>query len=344
MAAAMAEGIARENREARISTRATRTSAINEAGIRMIAMEDLGEVARLATSSAAMILEAEHAVLRLQDEQTLRYVIRSYFGPADGRQQERLFRLDKDITVETIRRRTALVLRDLDDDPRIATSGAQVRSLMAAPLKRDGNVIGTFSVYERVASDRFYPVDFNEDDFQIFTRLVSYIERAVENAHNHALARRNRNFDEQTGLPNVNYLVKRIDEEIARSHGRDRALAIATCAIENLDEIRAQGGPARAHRVIGHLAEALRAHLRDFDVLGRTHSARFTILLPDPGHVPDQRIADLAEAVNDAVSQAEPRESAQRVQLAFGHAIYPADGENREELLKRAEEPRIRMG
>ena len=76
VAAAAADEIAQAEREARMAARATQVSAINETGIRMITATDPADVVRLATSSAAMVLEADHAILRLQDDTTARFVIR----------------------------------------------------------------------------------------------------------------------------------------------------------------------------------------------------------------------------------------------------------------------------
>jgi GAF domain-containing protein len=343
MAAALAEGIAQADREARMAARATRASALNEAGIRMISAKDLAEVARLATSSAAMILEAEHAVLRLQDDQTRRYVIRSYFGPADGRQQERLFRLDKEVSVDTIKRRSAALLRDLREDPTVGTLAEDFRSGMAAPLKRDGQVIGTLVVYDKVAPDHFYAELFSDDDFQSFARFVSYVERAVANSLFRAHARQNRNFDEDTGLPNTSYISKRIHEEIARSQGREGALALAVCRIENLDEVTSAANPIHAKRVVQQTADALRSHLRDFDVLGRTGDGEFTVLMPEPGPAPGERVFELARSVADAISKDEALNAPQRIALAFGYAVHPGDGPERDSLLDRARTPRIRM-
>ena len=117
VAAAAAEEIAGAQREARIAARATKVGAINETGLRMIAATDPAEVLRLGTSSAAMVLEADHAILRLKDEETGRFVIRSYFGSADGRLQQQLFRLDKRASVDAIKRRTALLVRDVAEHP-----------------------------------------------------------------------------------------------------------------------------------------------------------------------------------------------------------------------------------
>ncbi len=343
MAAAMAEGIARDDREARMAVRATRASAINEAGVRMISADDVNDVARMATSSAAMIIEAEHAVLRLQDPQTLRYVIRSYFGPADGRQQEQLFRLDKDVSVETIRRRTPLLLKDIPHQTKSPETTGDVRSALTAPLKREGRVIGTLSVYDKVSPDRFYAIDFNEEDLEGFRKLVTYVERAIDNASFHAYARQHRNFDPQTGLPNASYLDKRIREEVARADGRHCAMALASCEIENLPAIREASNSAHVHRVIMAVADALRANLRDFDVLARTDGARFTVLLPEPGNTPDQRVSELARAVADEVCKNATLNEAQRISLAFGYAVYPVDGDDAKGLMRCAANARIRM-
>lgn len=343
MAAALADGIAQADREARMAIRATRASAINEAGVRMISAEDTNEVARMATSSTAMIMEAEHAVLRLQDPRTLRYVIRSYFGPADGRHQERLFRLDKQVSVETIRRRTPIMLRDitLAADDSDALGG--IRSLLSAPLKSEGRVVGTLSVYDKVAPDRFYATDFNDDDLQSFTRLVTYIERAVDNAQLHAFARQHRNFDEQTGLPNATYLGKRVREEISRAHGRQSAMAIATCNVENLEEIKTAASVGAAHRIVMGVADAMREAVRDFDVLSRSGPSRFTVLMPEPGRAPDQRIAELASRVAQAIAAREDLNQPVKVALAFGYAVYPGDGEDHEMLIAAAQAPRIHV-
>lgn len=343
MAAAMADGIAQANREERSALGASRTNAINEAGVRMISARDVNEVARMAASSSAMIMDAEHALLRLQDPQTLRYVVRAYFGPADGRQQERLFRFDKQVSVETIRRRTSIILGDIRHRSKSQDATAGVRSLLSAPLKRDGRVIGVLSVYDKVAPDRFYARDFNGDDLSSFTRLISYVERAIENAQLHSATQQNRNFDPQTNLPNAAYLGTRIREEVVRAGGRHCALAIATCEIENLVEIEAATDPTQLHGVIMGVAGALRDQLRDFDVLGRVGAAHFTILLPEPGNSPDQRVAELARAAAYQISNSENLNQPIRIALAFGYAVYPVDGSTRTELLDAAGVARIRM-
>jgi GGDEF domain-containing protein len=343
IAAAAADEIAQARREAQMSIRATRVGAINEAGIRLISARDVNEVASLATSSAALILEADHAIIRVQDPESRRYVIRSYYGAADGRLQEKLFRLDKQLSVDVIKGRSARLLRNIESSANYAELGSAARSAMVAPLRREGRIIGLLGLYDKVAPDQFYTGSFNDDDLQIFIKYVHYVERAVANALFYAHTREHRSFDEETGLPNADYLSRRLEQEIARAGGREGALVLAVCRIENLDEVRGAGGAIRAERVVLRTAEALRAHLRDFDVLGRMADSEFAVLLPEPGPSPEDRITALARAVADEITKDDRLNHPVRVALAFGYAVHPAEGDGREALLKAAAAPRIRM-
>ena len=343
IAAAAADTIARSDREARMASQAERINAINETSIRMLSCTEPNEVARLATSSASMILEADHAILRLQDPTTRRYSIRSYFGAADGAAQEALFRLDKAVTVDAIRRRAPHLTQDASLDPNLGEHVDEMRSVLSAPLKRNGEVIGSLSIYDKVALDRFFASRFDDEDLQVFGRFVSYVERALDHAMSHRENKQNRNFDDETGLPNAGYLDKRLAEEIARAAGRENALALCICKLENRAELTAEAGAAQVGRVIQLLAEALQTHLREFDVLARIDRDEFAVLMPEPGRTPGERVFELARAVADVVSKDEALNQPVRIGLAFGYGVHPADGDERETLVTHAREPRIRM-
>jgi len=343
IAAAAAESIARSEREARLATRAERINAINEISIRMLSCDEPNEVTRLATSSATMILEADHSILRLQDPTTRRYSIRSYFGAAEGAAQEALFRLDKAVTVDAIRRAAPHLIRDASLDPTLSEYSSEMRSVLTAPLKRAGQVVGSISVYDKVALDRFFASCFDDEDLQLFGRLVSYVERAIDHALSHREHQQHRNFDEETGLPNESYLAQRLQEEISRAAGRENSLALCVCRLENREELDTEAGAAHVGRVIQRLAEALRSQLRDFDVLGRLDRDEFAVLMPEPGRTPGERVFELARAVADTISKDEALNQPVRVGLAFGYGVHPADGDDRDSLLAHARTPRIRM-
>ena len=343
ISAAAADTIAQARREARMSARVTKIGAINETGIRLVSSRDLAEVTRLSTSSAVFILEADHAILRLHDPETRRFVIRSYYGSADGRTQEKLFRLDKQVALDTLRSQRPRVLADLSRDPATAPLAGGLRSALAAPLRGEGRVIGTLALYDKVAPDRFFAGAFGEDDLQVFGRLVTYVERGIENALSHAPAKGEQSFDRETGLPNGDYLARRVAQELVRAAGTEGALALVICKLDNLPELRSGANSRRAERLVTRTAEALRAHLREFDVLARSAEDEFAALLPAPGPAPEDRVTALARAVAEEIAADEELAGGPRASLTFGYAVHPADGVEREALFQRARKVRIRM-
>jgi len=246
------------------------------------------------------------------------------------------------VSVDAIKRRTAFSLRDVTSDPGLEALGTGVRSLVAAPLKRDGRVIGTLALYDKVTADRFSTGAFNDDDLGLFAKFVSYVERAIANAILYAHTRQHKSFDEDTGLPNAVYLMKRIDEEMARGSGRAESFAIATCRIANLEAILSVS-PGHSLRVVRRVADALRSHVRNFDVLARSGEGEFTILMPEPGPASDERLAELARKVADDVRKDERVNEPVRVALTFGLAVAGGDGAGRDAILARAQLERIRM-
>ncbi len=343
IAAALADEIAKAWREERMETRATKATAINEAGLRLISAREISEVVRQSTASGALVLEADHALLRLLDPESNRYVIRSYYGSADRDQREQLFALDKDVSVTVIRQRESLLVHRSDRDERWNTHEASVRSILGAPLLRDGRVVGTLTFYDKMAADAFFPGHFSRDDLEVLNRYARYVERAVTNALFYRQAKAQSNFDEATGLPNAEYLARRIDQEIARAGGRPNAFALATCRIENLSELRSAVDAAHAERVVQRTAEAMRDKLRDFDIVARTADDEFAALLPEPGDLPGDRVADLARAVAEDIVRNEALNDPIRIGLVFGYTVPESSDDPRESLVARAREPRIRM-
>ncbi|MDJ0785851.1 MAG: GAF domain-containing protein [Myxococcota bacterium] len=342
VAAAVADEVAQSERETRIQSRANKVSAINEAGIRLVSTRDLAEVARLATSSGALILDADHAVLRLQDPETRRYVIRSYYGSADGRTQERLFRLDKQVAVDSLKLRAPRLVRHVDEVPAYVERDGGASSVMSAPLARQGAMVGTLSLYDKIRPDAFHAGPFRDDDFQIFNRWVSYVERALDGALSWSRSQQHKSFDEETGLPNADYLARRVEQEVARAATRPGSLCVATCRIENFASIRQRGDAGHVERLLQKLASSLREQLRDFDVLARSADDEFAMLLPEPGNS-EARVTELARSVADQFAKEERWSRPERPALAFGHAVHPADGESGPALMERARQARIRL-
>ena len=336
----LANELAAAMRALRIEREATKTAAITELASRMSSSDDSGELYRTITSSAAMILEAEHTLLRLRDDVSGRFQIRSYFGSADTEQQADLFALEKELAIEAIRRRGVLRVADLAKRSELDADQAGVQSALLLPLRRGGQVFGTLSALGKVGPDPLGGDCFLAEDEKILARLGEYASSALAAVHERERRRRVERFDELTGLPNALHLRERLEQEIARSSVRGTSLALVRLRVGGLKEWIETQQEAEGDRLVLSIAQELRAGLRDFDVLGRSSEDEFEMVIPEPEGDVSALLGPLARRVSDAIRR-EP-EGAPELALEFGYALFPEDGQTPGTLRERAAEPRIR--
>ena len=346
IAAAAATLLDGEMRAERAETRATRGDAVHEATLRLLAESDADRIAASAASSAALILDAEHAIVRALDPERRSFRVRCHIGATSGPQGEALAHLDRRVARESLRRRALLGSADLEPDRQ---EGDATPELLVAPLVSGGRALGTLAVYEKRA-----PAGPNFDAFdrELLLRLAAITAHALADA----LPDGAPSATESGPLLPFARFVTRIDEEVARADAtaiEAPAFALVTCRIENWDELPVEF----AARVAGSTEAAFVAQLRRYDVATRTAPGALCALLPVPGAAASEHVARLARAVAEAVAKS--HEDEQRVALGFGYALYADDAARvfgepgearpddalsmRAELLARAAEPRIRM-
>ena len=330
IAAAAASELDRELRAERAETRATRGEAVHEATLRLLAENDPDRIAESVASSAALILDAEHVIVRALDTERRSFRVRCHFGAASGPLDDALVQLDRRVAREALRRRAVLGGSDLalGDADR-----GETRALLVAPLAYGGRALGTLAVYDKRAPAGPH---FDALDRELLLRLAAVPARALASA----LPSESPSDAKGERLLSFAHFARRIDEEIARaaaSAADAYAFALVTCRIENWDELPGE----LATRIARNTQAAFTAQLRSFDVATRTAPAALCALLPIPGATASEHVARLARGVAEAVAKDD--DDAQRVALGFGYALYADDGETRTDLLARAAEPRIRM-
>jgi len=334
VAEVIAEGVARTRRETRATAHALRVSAAHEAGMRLVGQPDPDQIAQSAAASLAMLLGAEHVVVRLEDRATKRFQIAAYFGGADDQAQYSLFALDKAVTIETIRRRTLQLVRDLPGHPKLGAFAGSITSTISAPLKIEGHIVGCVAVYDKLTADTFFSGRFNDDDLQVLSHFVGDFDRALTATHARP----------EPATHAIDAWRDRVAEELVRAAERPDELALAICSLEDVDSLLADG-PERARDAIARIETALRAELRPFDHLVRLDEHRYGVLLPEPGPDATESVRRLARAVSERVAGASVHDAddAPRIVLGFGYATNERGETDADALETRAATPRIVM-
>jgi len=359
--------IAQMDREEQAETQLRKMRAISDLGIRLLGTRDNAELVKIATHAVPNILEAEFAIVRLRDPESGRFYIRGGHGSTTETLPSSLIHLDKLASREAATRSELLQIRDLRVDPRFCGIDPNIRSILAAPITFNGRVIGTFAIYNKLSHENVHPGPFHSEDAMLFEQALAYMDRAVSvemtaleddaspPAHTKPLIDKpvaeaqpeevvTATADEMLeGFSSEETLHQRITEEIARAAGRPNRVVVLRCDLENIEVIKQTSGEAHTKLVMVKIGEALRSHMRAFDILAQTGDHQFTVLLPDPGEGPEQRLSSLARTVTHEIAKHEELNEPIPLRLAFGYALHPRDGRNRKILLDRAAIPRIRV-
>jgi len=209
-----------------------------------------------------------------------------------------------------------------DKEPRL-------RSGLAVPLEGVDGLAGTLTLYHS------QPHAFNPDHLRIVQAISSKICLTIENAHQYEAARESAQTDELTGLPNVRPLFLHLNEQLARSKSTGSPLTVLVLDLDRFKEVNDRFGHLEGNQLLRLVAQGLRSHCRANDFVARMGGDEFVLILCDlPPDALERRKRDLGEMVLAAGRKVCGENI---VALSAGHASFPADGADAEQLLAVAD-------
>ncbi len=143
-------------------------------------------------------------------------------------------------------------------------------------------------------------------------------------------------FDSLTGLPNRGLLRDRLMLGLARARRESKLLGVIFCHIHRFKEINDSMGHVVGDQVLIGVSRRLQEHLREVDTMARLGGDEFIVLV--------EKAEDAAAigVVAQKICQAfvEPMVLDEReiiVTLSIGVSVFPEDGSNGDDLLKKAD-------
>jgi len=229
----------------------------------------------------------------------------------------------------------SLIIEDLHKTG-IHSSGQEMASLIAVPLKIENNIIGVFNcAYVQHKK-------FDKNDLNFLELIGSRAALAINNAKLHEEIRKLAITDGLTGLYNYRYFQENLRNEIERCKRlRYGGLSLLLMDIDHFKQFNDLYGHQKGDMVLEKVGMLLNVYTRKTDVVARYGGEEFVIIAPG---TPRENSLLLGERIRSAISEKlfSHEEKTQLgivlpVTISIGTATFPNDASNQEELIKCAD-------
>ena len=160
------------------------------------------------------------------------------------------------------------------------------------------------------------------------------MEKAVSNAIAYARNDQLRNLDGLTGLPTLKYFRNRLMNEISRAKRFKRRLVLLVCEVHV--RVPSESSMRDCHvenQVMKRIAKTTRGTLREYDVVARINETKFGMILPETDEGNMSAVARISKAIKAEVEHIRSKVKDTVVDVRFGYAVFPDDGEDQEKLI-----------
>jgi diguanylate cyclase (GGDEF)-like protein len=243
---------------------------INELTKRLNQSLRLKEIFQFATSELLTIFDADFCcVLQLNKEKN-QFVVMSSNFPALASEH---FSPDYGFCGMVYRTREPLIISDYWHT-RVVTSklmdNTSSRSLIAAPILVDGEVVGVILVTHKA------PNFFSYENYKLLQVMSTHIGLAVTNASLHAEVRRMVITDNLTGLHARHYL----NEQIQNRQRKDPFGSLILVDIDLFKRVNDTFGHQVGDRILIQVSDIIRSSIRHGDIAARWGGEELAVYLP----------------------------------------------------------------
>lgn len=208
-----------------------------------------------------------------------------------------------------------------------------LRSTLIAPLRADGQVIGTLNLYH-TEPDAFTPAHE-----RLMALVGSVAGRAIRNARLYTDTQQSAYTDALTGLRNARYLHDYLRKEIDTARQAGRPLAVLGLDLDAFKVVNDTCGHAAGDRLLADIGQLLLARVRAGDVVARPAGDEFVVVLPACDREQALAIGGKLRAVVERYGHRKAEEivGLPTIGVSIGVAVLPEDGSEPDALLARAD-------
>lgn len=197
--------------------RLRKLAVLNEASLALTSDADLEQVLATVMMRVNDVVGVEAGFLLLAEEESGELVFRLLLGGNTADLPTRRVPPGKGIAGWVHAQGRSLLVPDVRQDPRFdpeidSYAGVRTRSVLCAPLLLRGSSIGVIELVNKIGGE------FAEDDLRLLESIAALIATGIEHTRLQAFAL----IDPRTGLPGPQFVMRALEQEIARCQRYDR--------------------------------------------------------------------------------------------------------------------------
>ena len=204
-------------------------------------------------------------------------------------------------------------------------------SILVLPLVVNNEAIGTFVLAARARWA------YSREVREMLGVITNHVATSIENAKMYKRMEEMATTDGLTSLPNHRTFQNRLSEMLARAERTGKPLSVVLTDIDKFKNVNDTYGHPVGDEVLRRVSKVMASQVRKVDIVARYGGEEFVMVLEETDAA---GAALLCERVRKEIS-AQVMNSDQghfRVTISLGITSYPNDGEEKAELIERADQ------
>lgn len=266
-------------------------AALREIDHDLSSMLDLKPMLETMLECLEEVVPFDSAAVLLRDKNSLRAVA------ARGREQSLLQQFELDISDNVIFRemdakRTTILIRDLSSHPGwVVVPGVQfAQAWLGAPLVARGEIIGQLGLFSAAAGA------FTREHCDLLLAFANHAAIAIANAQLHAELHEQARHDSLTQVLTHGAFITDLHKAYAETQSRGESLAMIMLDLDAFKHYNDTYGHVVGDMVLTATVQAIRAHVKRADLIGRWGGEEFAIALPGANLADALRVAQRIRA------------------------------------------------